>query len=356
MKNGTQTAEHTDKEDRMWEAIERRDAHFDGRFVFAVRSTRIYCRPSCPSRRPRRDRVAFYETAAAAEFDGFRACKRCRPTEFATDAEIVQRACQLIDNANDERISLSAVGAQLGMGGSQLHRVFKRILGVTPRQYAAARRLEKFKQFVRRGATVVDSIYEAGYGSSSRLYENAVGQLGMTPAVYRSGGHGVKIVYSVAETPLGRLLVAATEHGLCSVAFGDDDSQLYDALEREFPAAEIARNDTAMKDWVTALTARIEGHSSSSADLPLDVRATAFQQCVWAELRRIPFGETRSYAEIAEAIGRPRAVRAVARACASNPVAVVNPCHRIVRSDGELGGYRWGVDRKRKLLEAEKTR
>jgi AraC family transcriptional regulator of adaptative response/methylated-DNA-[protein]-cysteine methyltransferase len=355
MRTGTQIAVYTIDEDGMWEAIERRDAHLDGQFFFAVHSTRIYCRPSCPSRRPRRDRVAFYKTAAAAEFDGYRACKRCRPAEFATNAEIVQRACQLIGNTDDERFSLSDVCAQLGIGDSQLHRAFKLILGLTPRQYAAARRLEKFKHFVREGASVVDSIYEAGYGSSSRLYENAAVRLGMTPAVYRSGGQGVKIVYAVAESPLGRLLIAATERGLCSVAFGDDDSQLYDALEREFPAAEIIRNDTAMKDWVTAVTARIEGRGGSG-DLPLDVRATAFQHRVWGELRRIPFGETRSYADLAEAIGRPRAVRAVARACASNPVAVVNPCHRIVRSDGELGGYRWGVERKRKLLETEKRR
>lgn len=341
--------------EQKWQAIERRDTRYDGMFVFAVHSTGIYCRPSCPSRRPRRDRVAFYDDAAAAGRDGYRACLRCRPTldpAAASGAELVQRACRLIEEADAARVSVDALCAKLGVSPSHLQRSFKKHLGVTPRQYAAANRLERFKHRIKEGDSVVDSIYEAGYGSSSRLYENAAAQLGMTPAVYRRGGQGMKIVYTVVETPLGKLLVAATERGVCSVAFGEKESLLAEALGAEYPAAEISREADPLRGWVSAILAHLDGRSPQ-LDLPLDVQATAFQQRVWSELRRIPYGETRSYAELAESIGRPTATRAVARACATNPVALVNPCHRIVRADGEPGGYRWGVERKQRLLAQE---
>ncbi|HWS54162.1 MAG TPA: bifunctional DNA-binding transcriptional regulator/O6-methylguanine-DNA methyltransferase Ada [Pyrinomonadaceae bacterium] len=341
-----------------WAAVQSRDARFDGAFFYGVRSTGIYCKPSCPSRRPGRAQVAFFTSPEAAEAGGFRACRRCRPREAgAADprAELVERACRAIEAHAEGPVSLAALGAQLGVSPYHLQRTFKSATGVTPRQYQAARRVGRFKRRIETGGAVAEAIYEAGFGSSSRLYEQAGAELGMTPAVYARGGSGVRINYAVVGCALGRLLVAATARGLCAVRLGDNDEELESALAAEFSAAEIQRDAAALGEWVGAILRHLEGEQTS-LDLPLDVRATAFQRRVWEELRRIPYGSTRSYGDVARALGHPTAVRAVARACASNPVALVTPCHRVVREDGSLGGYRWGLERKRALLEGEQTK
>ena len=334
-------------EERRWKAVAARDASFDGRFVFAVRSTKIYCRPSCPARRPRRDQVRYFETPQAAERAGFRACRRCQPQE-ARSAElgIVELACQLMPRP------IAALAEELGLRPQRLSRMFRRQLGVTTQQYAAAQKLGSFKTEVRRGGEVTESLYEAGYGSSSRLYERAAEQLGMTPATYRRGGRGVRIGYSIAGCPLGRLLVAATQRGICAISLGESDAPLEAELRAEFPHAEIGRDEAGLGAWVGALVKHLEG-AQPALDLPLDIRSTAFQRRVWEELRKIPYGGTRTYSQVAHAIGLPKSARAVGHACASNPVSLAIPCHRVVRGDGGLGGYRWGLERKRALLETE---
>jgi len=334
-------------DERCWRAVAGRDAAFDGEFVFAVRSTGVYCRPSCPARRPRREQVRFFETAQAAEGAGFRACRRCRPQDRRkAESEVVELACHLLP------CPLKTLAEELGLSPRRLSRMFQRLLGVTLRQYADTQRLGAFKARVRNGGEVTDALYHAGYGSSSRLYERAAAQLGMTPATYRRGGRGVRIAYSIVGCPLGRLLVAATERGICALSLGNSDAQLEAALGEEFPQAEIRRDEAGLGGWTGALVKHLEG-AQPALDLALDIRATAFQRRVWEELRKIPYGGTRTYSEIARAIGRPTAARAVARAGATNPVSVVIPCHRVVRGDGGLGGYRWGLERKRALLETE---
>ena len=343
--------------DAYFEAVRARDASFDGAFVYAVSSTRVYCKPSCPSRRPRRERVSFFASCDEAEAGGFRACKRCAPREsVARDATsaLVLRVCGMIDAREGERVSLEELGAELKLSPHHLQRTFKRATGVTPRQYAAARRLKRFKSEVKAGRGVTEAIYESGYGSSSRLYEQASRRLGMTPASYRRGGKGMSISYTTIDCALGRLLVAATERGVCSVQFGETEGELEAALASEYPAAELRRDGARLDEFVGALLGHLEG-GGAVPDLPLDVRATAFQSQVGEVLRRIPYGETRSYAEVAAGLGRPTATRAVARACATNPVALVTPCHRVVRGDGSLSGYRWGVERKRALLARERS-
>lgn len=340
-----------------WQAVGARDARFNGVFVYGVRSTGVYCKPSCPSRRPRREKVEFFHTFGEAEASGFRACLRCKPRDATAPdprAELVLRVCRRIEECEGVAPPLEELGAELGVSPHHLQRTFKSLTGITPRQYAAALRLGLFKSKVKEGADVTAAMYDAGYGSSSRLYEKASEQLGMTPATYRRKGKGMKINYTIADSGLGRLLVAATERGVCSVQLGDGDDELEAALRAEYPAAEIARDETRLGDAVEGLLLHLEG-SQPDVSLPLDLRATAFQLRVWEELRRIPYGSTRSYAEVAEAIGRPTATRAVARACATNPVALVTPCHRVVRAGGELGGYRWGVGRKQRLLERERA-
>jgi len=268
--------------------------------------------------------------------------------------EMVRRACLYIENHVDEAPTLQDLSAHTGVSPYHLQRVFKRIAGITPRQYAEAMRLDQFKTGVKKGATVTGAMYEAGYGSSSRLYERAPAQLGMTPADYRRGGKGVQISYTIAGCSLGRLLVAGTEKGVCSVRLGDSDAALEATLLSEYPAADVNRNDKALSEWVEQLLSHLNGERPH-LDLPLDVQATAFQWSVWEKLREIPYGSTRSYSEVARAMGRPTATRAVARACATNPVALVIPCHRVVREDKSLGGYRWGIERKQALLEGERS-
>ncbi len=341
-------------EETAWRAVEARDARYDGALYYSVRSTGVYCRPSCPSRRPRRDRVGFYPGCEEAEAAGFRPCKRCKPRESMPDvdrAALVERACRIIDTA-EEPIALEALAADLGVTADALHRAFKAVTGVTPKRYASAKRLATFKSLVRSGEGVTGALYGAGYGSSSRLYEKEAKDLGMTPAVYRRGGRGMTIEYATANSHLGRMLVAATERGVCAVSFGDDDESLEKALADEYPAASRTRGGEHTEEWLRAILDHLEG-TMSHLDLPLDLQATAFQLRVWEELRRIPLGSTRSYSDIAKAVGKPSASRAVARACATNPVALLTPCHRVVHADGSLSGYRWGTERKRILLERE---
>jgi len=327
----------------------------DGVFFYAVRTTGVYCRPSCPSRRPRPENVVFFRTRSGAERAGFRPCKRCKPEKDGqTDAnsELVEKVCRYIDAHPDQPATLGALSSAIGLSPFHLHRTFKALTGITPRAYADSRRIESLKAGLREGHSVTRSMYDAGYGSSSRLYERASAQLGMTPSRYRKQGSGVTIRYAIAETPVGRLLLAATERGVCSIQFGSTDTALEGALRREYPQAEILRTDKQLAGWVRTIRGLIRGESTGA--LPLDIQATAFQRLVWEELRAIPSGATRSYGEVAERIGQPRAARAVARACATNPVAIAIPCHRVVREDGAMGGYRWGVERKEKLLALEK--
>ncbi|HEX8164092.1 MAG TPA: bifunctional DNA-binding transcriptional regulator/O6-methylguanine-DNA methyltransferase Ada [Pyrinomonadaceae bacterium] len=342
--------------DLRWRAVEGRDARFDGIFFYGVRSTGVYCRPTCPSRRPRREQAEFFDSCDDAEGAGFRACLRCRPRETGAHdprVDLVLRACRAIEAHEDGAPSLEELGARLGVRPGQLRRAFKGVTGITPRQYAAAHRLKTFKSRIKDGDGVTGAMYEAGYGSSSRLYENASEKLGMTPATYRRGGRGMNINYTIVDSGLGRLLVAATARGVCSVQFGDRDEELAAALAAEYPSAAIRRDEAGLSEWIETLLRHVEG-AQARLDLPLDLRATAFRTRVWEELRRIPYGETRSYGDVARAIGQPAAVRAVASACAANPVALATPCHRVVREGGAPGGYRWGLARKRELLERER--
>lgn len=343
--------------DACWRAVATRDARLDGTLYYAVRSTGVYCRPSCPARRPRRERVAFFASADAAEQAGFRACLRCRPRERRADVKtsLVDRACRAIEAAAPRIPTLNELGAALETSPFHLQRTFRTAVGVTPRAYAMGLRADRFRSESRSGTTLLDAMFGAGYGSSSRLYENSNAELGMTPASYARGGAGASIAYTVARCDLGLLLVAATERGLCAVRLGDSATALERALRDEFPHATIRRDPGALAVQVEAVLRQLAGEPATHA-LPLDVRATAFQRRVWTHLRSIPPGEVRSYAEVASAIGSPRAARAVARACATNPVGVVIPCHRVVQGSGAPGGYLWGVSRKRALLDRERSR
>ena len=343
------------QETTLWQAVLLRDSQYDGVFVFAVRTTGIYCRPSCPSRRPRREHVQFFDQPAQAEAAGFRPCQRCHPEQAARhepNLALVQAICRAIDEQADRPPTLAELGQQCGMSPYHLQRTFKRIVGVTPKQYAAAQRAERLKKHLKEKSTVTEAIYEAGYPSSSSAYGEAAGQLGMTPATYRRGGAAAIITYAITPCPLGYLLVAATDLGICAVRLGDSEEELTTMLAGEFPAAQMERGNGALGQWVAGLQDYLSG-AQPHLDLPLDVRATAFQRRVWAALQAIPYGSTRSYSEVAQAIGQPTAVRAVARACATNPAALVIPCHRVVREDGGLGGYRWGMERKQALLAQE---
>lgn len=343
-----------------WQAVLDRDPRQDGVFVYAVRSTGVYCRPSCPSRRPARQHVEFYAEPQAAERAGFRPCRRCRPAESrftGQRAEWVRRACALIDAGLDSlegAPTLSALAQRLGVSVYRLARDFNVVLGITPRQYADAQKLERLKTHLRKGDNVTGALYEAGYGSARALYERAPRQLGMTPATYRRGGEGMSIGYAVVNCSLGRLLVAATNRGVCRVCLGDSDQPLVRALEDEYPKAEVHPDAEGLRNWVGKFLDHIDG-TLQQLDLPLDVRGTAFQWRAWQALRAIPYGTTRSYSEVARRMGNPKATRAVARACATNPVAIVVPCHRVIREDGSLGGYGWGLERKKKLLAHERA-
>jgi AraC family transcriptional regulator of adaptative response/methylated-DNA-[protein]-cysteine methyltransferase len=318
----------------------------------AVRSTHIYCRPSCPARRPLRRNVTFFSTGEEAEARGFRACLRCRPNEIAGPVALVQRAISQLAESNEEGLRLGALAAALGTRQATLRRAFLLVTGLTPRDLAGALRVKRFKALLRAGKSIADALYETGYGSSSRVYERSNAQLGMTPATYRKGGRGMKIGFTIAKSPIGKVLVAATERGVSAVYLGDADGALIAELREEYPRAEIAPATDSFQRWVREIVGRIEG-KQPRVGLPLDLQATAFQRRVWQELQRIPRGRTRTYSQVARALGQPKAVRAVARACATNPVSIVVPCHRVIRQDGTLAGYRWGLSRKEQLLAQE---
>jgi len=341
--------------ERRWQAVVERDGALDGTFVFGVSSTGIFCRPSCPSRRPRRENVRFFEHTTAAEKAGFRACLRCRPKALDGNPQsaMVRSVCRYIEQHIEDRLTLSGLAKEFRRSPFHLQRTFKAVLGVSPKAYMDACRLRQVKQNLQAGHDVTTSLYAAGYGSSSRLYERTATQLGMTPEKYRRGAVAAVVRFTTSASPLGRMLIAATEKGICSIQFADSDGELQQGLMREFPFAVRRRDDAALVEWKTSLARLINGQEAPPS-LPLDIRATAFQRRVWECLQKIPRGETRSYSAVAKKIGMPKATRAVARACATNPVAVAIPCHRVVREGGELGGYRWGVERKEQLLEMEK--
>jgi len=339
-------------EELFWNATLSRDPNYDGKFVYGVRSTGIYCRPTCPSKRPLRNQVSFYSQPEFAEKAGFRACKRCEPRGAEAGTQLVQQICSFLEANPEQQVTLTKLSNHTGISAYHLQRTFKQRMGITPRQYADSIRLGSFKQDLRKGNDITGAMYDAGYGSSSRLYERAHSQLGMTPATYRRGGKGMRLQYAITDSPLRRLLVAATKLGICAVSMGDSDKALTEALSGEYPNAEISQDSDGLGRWLREFSRHLDG-KMPQLNLPVDVQATAFQRRVWEELRKIPYGSTRSYSEIARKIGKPSATRAVARACATNPVALIVPCHRVVREDGTLGGYRWGLNRKRMLLEKE---
>ncbi len=328
-----------------------RDRRYDGVFVTAVRTTGIYCRPSCPARQPKRENICFYPDCDSAEAAGYRPCKRCRPNERDAELALVEDLCRYMDSHYDESPTLADLSAEAHLSAPQISRTFKRVLGITPHQYLSARRVDSLGEQLKARDNVAEAIYEAGYGSSSRVYEES--PLGMTPAAYQRGGAGMRIDYAIVDSPLGRLLVGATERGICAVSLGDSDAALDAFLHKTYPAAEIERADHSLGRYVRAILDYLKGEPH--LDLPVDIRVTAFQQRVLDALRRIPYGETRSYSDVAEAIGQPSAVRAVANACATNPTALVIPCHRVTHKDGSLSGYRWGPERKAALLAMEKA-
>jgi len=354
-KNQNQSNDNDD--DRCWDAVIARDSRRDGQFVFAVATTGVYCRPSCPARRPRRKNVKFFSRPDQAEKAGFRECLRCRPRSISGNPQLdfAKEICRFIEQHLDEPVTLGRLSKLFHQSPFHLQRRFKAALGITPRAYADSCRLRQLKRNLQAGDNVTRAMYDAGYSSSSRLYEKTSSQLGMTPDKYRRGAIATSIRYACADSPLGRMLIAATDKGICSIQFADSDSELIEGLKREFPFAARKQDDGGVREWVEALLSKMTGKDPDAA-LPLDIRATAFQQRVWTYLRSIPFGATRTYQDVAKAIGQPAACRAVARACATNPLAVAIPCHRVVRADGNISGYRWGVARKKVLLKMEQTR
>lgn len=349
--NGSPTGD-----EESWRAVIARDPNYDGEFVFAVATTGVYCRPSCAARRPRRENVTFFSRPDQAERAGFRECLRCRPRSFSGNpqSDVAKEICRYIEQHLDESITLERLGKAFRLSPFHLQRRFKAAIGITPREYADSCRMRQLKRNLQSGDNVTRAMYDAGYGSSSRLYEKTASQLGMTPDNYRRGAIAATIRYACADSPLGRMLIAATQRGVCSIQFADSDGELIEGLKREFPFAVRKPDEGGLQAWIAALLAKMTGRELD-ANLPLDIRATAFQRRVWNYLQSIPFGATRSYSQVAKAIGQPTASRAVARACATNPVAVAIPCHRVVRADGNNSGYRWGVERKKVLLDLEKS-
>jgi len=339
-----------------WEAVLNRDEAADGNFFYAVSTTGVYCRPSCAARTARRSNVTFHRTLAEAERAGFRACKRCRPDlppRAEREAALVTEACRSIESAK-EPPRLADLAARAGLSAFHFHRVFKRVAGVTPKAYAEATRRDRMQKRLPTGSSVTESLYDAGFSSTARFYESAAETLGMKPSAYRRGGEGEDVRYAVRRCSLGRVLVAATERGLCAILLGDDPEELLAELTARLPKATMRASDPSFEDWVDEAVRFVDDPARPEGlGLPLDIRGTAFQRRVWQALRQIPAGRTASYADVARSLGRPGAVRAVAGACAANTLAVAIPCHRVVKSDGRLSGYRWGVERKQRLLERE---
>ena len=341
----------------LWDAVVARNRKFDGALFYGVSTTRIYCRPSCASRRPKPENVQFFFDPDSAEHAGFRACKRCHPREQMGSGklELVRNICRAVERNVDSPLPMKQLSAELRVHPAALDRAFKQSTGITIKQYAEARRLSLFKTALRFGRDVTTAIYDAGYNSSSRVYEHANAKLGMTPAAYSKGGRGTRIRYAIAPYSAGKALLAVTDKGVCSVKLGDDPARLVRELEGEYPKAEVIQADDELKDWMSVLLRGLEG-DVNLPELPVDVRATSFQRRVYEELKRIPAGETRTYSQIAKQLGGESGRRAVARACATNNVAVLIPCHRVVRSDGGMGGYRWGLNRKEDLLSQEREK
>jgi AraC family transcriptional regulator, regulatory protein of adaptative response / methylated-DNA-[protein]-cysteine methyltransferase len=336
-----------------WRAVVERNESKDGLFVFGVRSTGIYCKPSCPARHPNLEQVRFFHQPDEAESSGFRACKRCNPREArpSSRAELVQRICTYIEASLDAKLTLENLSHQAGLSPFHFQRTFKRVLGISPRQYVEARRLEKVKRSLTNGETVTSSLYDTGFTSKSRLYEKNT-QLGVSPGAFRRGGPGLRIHYTIVDSAIGRVLLAETVRGVCAVCMGASDEAVEAALREDYYAADLHRDDEGMKKWAQALLSYFDGHEFPR-DLPLDVKATVFQWKVWREIQSIPYGQTATYSSIAKSLRAPQATRAVARACATNPVAIVIPCHRVIGKNGSLRGYAWGVKRKRTLLSLE---
>ncbi len=348
--------------EEQWHAVLGRDSGSDGKFVFAVSSTGVYCRPSCPAKRPRRENVTFFRSSQEAEASGYRACLRCRPRATSGNPRqgLIRSICRYIEQHLDEPVTLAQIGAEFHLSPFHLQRTFKAALGITPKEYANSRRMAGFRQSLKAGHSVTRAMNEAGYNSTSRLYARTASELGMDPAKYRRGAIAATIRYTCTNSPLGRVLIATTDKGVCSIKFADSDEELEQGLKHEFPYAIRRRDDRDLAELTQKVMQLVSGDNDKkrgqASTLPLDIQATAFQRRVWTYLQSIAFGETLSYAQVAKGIRRPSAVRAVARACATNPVAVAIPCHRVVRSNGDLAGYRWGLDRKKALLEMEATR
>src|SRR6266849_7748094 len=356
--SGNESPENEGRDNNQWQAVLARDANHDGKFVFAVSSTGVYCRPSCPSKRPRRENVTFFRRPAEAESAGFRECLRCRPKSVIGNPrhELIKSVSRYIEQHLDEPITLARLSTEFRQSPFHLQRTFKAVLRITPKEYANACRMRGFRQNLKAGHSVTRAMHEAGYSSTSRLYSRTASELGMEPGKYRRGAIAAPIRYTCADSPLGRLLIAATDKGICSIKFADSDEELEQGLKQEFPFAVRRRDDQDLADLAQKVVQRIRGDGrdrDTASALPLDIQATAFQRRVWSYLQSVAFGETRSYSQVAKAIRRPSAVRAVARACATNPVAIAIPCHRVVRSNGEMGGYRWGIERKQALLKME---
>ena len=340
--------------ERAWKGVLERDRRFDGQFVYGVASTKVYCRPSCPSRRPSRYQVTFFDSSRLAETAGFRACRRCRPgsAEGPETEKRIGQARRYLDKHYDESVTLQQLAGEIGMSPYYVQRAFKRLVGVSPKEYRDMRRMEHFKTSLKRGETVTNATYEAGFGSSSRVYERANSDLGMTPSVFQAGGLGTTISFTTKATVVGHMLVAVTKRGIVTVRFGNNEASLVASFRRDYPMATLRRDTVRLERYITGIFRCLTANGDGGR-LPLDLNATAFQRRVWKALQRIPCGSTRSYRDVARAIGQPAATRAVARACATNPIAVAIPCHRVIREDGRLGGYRWGLERKHRLLALE---
>jgi len=339
----------------MWAAVLARDKRCDGSFVFAVRSTGIYCKPSCPAKRPSMDRVVFFSAPAEAEESGFRPCRRCHPGDNGSYAGVgaVDRVCKYIESNLNGKLTLSNLSVHAGISPYHLQRTFKQAVGLSPREYIQARRLAKMKLLLKNGHTVTKALYGAGFSSRSRFYGSS-NQFGMSAGAFRRGGEGLRVRYSIVNCPLGRLLVAATPRGLCAVFMGDTDAVVESALSKEYPHADLYRTNSGLQKWITAIMNYFGGREVD-LNLPLDIQASTFQRRVWKEIQSIPYGSTSTYSEIAAELGEPNAARAVAKACATNPVSLVIPCHRVVGKNGELRGYRWGEKRKKDLLTLESS-
>lgn len=345
------------QQDEFWQAVITRNRNYDGKFVYGVISTKIYCHPSCPSRKPRREKVLFFSQKIEAENKGFRACKRCfsKNQLEKSHLELIQQICNFLKQEFDKNHSLNELASKFNISPYHLQRTFKKIIGITPRQYTEALRMENFKNQLRQNKKIINAVYESGYNSSSSLYQFSASNLGMTPNTYRKGGKNMIINYTIVPCSMGYLLVATTKQGICSVKLGDTKSELESILYKDFHQAELIFDSGTHQDWVKIILTFIDGNQPH-LDLPLDIRGTAFQKQVWEALQKIPYGETSTYKNIANQINKPKSVRAVGNACGANPTALIVPCHRVIKNDGSLGGYRWGIERKKKLLNLEGDR